>query len=70
MRVSPVDGPQEFHPALDGDHLDGPGNGVFPVSLDAEPDPTEFDLVVVVAAQVVQLLHLGHLLDAGTKDDD
>ena len=66
---SPVDWPQELHPALLGDHLDGPWECVFPVSPDTEPDPAELDLAVVAAAEVVSFLHLGDLGHAVTRNN-
>ena len=59
---SPVDGSEELHAALVGDHLDGPRDGVLPVVLEPDPDPEAADLRVLDAAQLVQLLHLLNLL--------
>ena len=64
----PVEWPQELHPALLGDHLDCPGDGVVPVAFEPETNPAELDLTVGAARQVVHLLHLAQLGAAATKD--
>ncbi len=60
---SPIDWSQELHSSLLGDHFDGLRNDLLPLSLEAQPDPTELDLGIVVVVEMIDLLKLSHFCD-------
>jgi hypothetical protein len=67
---SPIDWSQELHSALLGDHFDGLRNDLLPLSLEAQSDPTELDLGIVVVVEMVDLLKFSHFCDTEVKKQD